>query len=164
MIPFIDNIGYNGPLPNFSRDNMTWENMKTVTEKILDRGHMVYCTTDELGWLVDTALQRENADQEVETLEDLQNLRGLEIEATVWVVEEECGFVWNVVNERKGHYIFLGMASNIPQWAKIINSDGSIAGEIDVAPIPDEFIDELDDELPPTNEEPEVTSEEGENN
>lgn len=47
MIPFIDNIGYNGPQPNFDRDNMTWEQMGQITEKILDRGHVVFCTTAE---------------------------------------------------------------------------------------------------------------------
>lgn len=161
MIPFIDNIGYNGPLPNFSRDSMTWEKMQQVSLSTLDKGHLVYCSTDELGWLVDAALERENADQEVETLEDLQKLEGLKIDATVWVVEEEKGFIWGVTNQRKGHYIFLGITSNTPQWAKIINEDGSIAGRIEISPITNEFIDALDDEPveevtsePQANEEP----------
>ena len=149
MIPFIDNIGYNGPLPNFSRDTMTWDKMQEVTLSILDQGHIVYCATDELGWQIDVALLQENADREVETIEDLQNLtEGLEINATVWVVAEECGFVWGVISERKGHYVFLGMNNNNPVWAKIINEDGSIAGKLEIGSITDEFIDALTDELP----------------
>lgn len=47
MIPFIDNIGYRGPQPNFDRDNMTWTQMGQVTESVLERGHVVFCTTTE---------------------------------------------------------------------------------------------------------------------
>lgn len=56
MIPFIDNIGYTGPNPNFSRDAMTWTEMQAVTEQTLDKGHIVYCksadTEDKVGHYV----------------------------------------------------------------------------------------------------------------
>lgn len=155
MISFIDNIGYNGPLPNFSRDSMTWEEMQTVSESNLDKGHLVYCSTDEIGWQIDAEITQETADQEVQTLEDLQSIESPEIDDTVWVVEEEKGFVWSLISERKGHYEFLGVVSNVPRWAKILNDDGSIAGKLEVDPIPDEFIDALDDDPPVEAEEEE---------
>jgi len=47
MIPFIDNIDYSGSQPNFGRDNMTWQEMGSVTDSTLDKGHIVFCTTTE---------------------------------------------------------------------------------------------------------------------
>jgi len=47
MIELIDNLNYKGNLPNFKRDNMTWEEMDSQNVLSLDKGHLVYCTTTE---------------------------------------------------------------------------------------------------------------------
>ena len=47
MIPIIDNLGYNGPLPNFDRDNLSWEEMMNITDDVMDIGHIVLCTSDD---------------------------------------------------------------------------------------------------------------------
>lgn len=106
MIPFIDNIGYSGPQPNFGRDNMTWSEMAAVTESTLDKGHVVFCTTTE--------------------------------------------------DNKKGHYIFLGMVEDtenpgaqIPSWSKLVDKDGKVDSEaLEIESISDAFIDALEDDRP----------------
>lgn len=121
MIPFIDNIEYWGPLPNFSRDNMTWDEMQGITEKVLDLGHVVYCTTDGKSWRA-VSISEKEANQVVDTQAELEALTDVEEGYLVWVRETRSGYILEGI---KGHYIFQGTG----KWAKIINEDGSVAGK-----------------------------------
>lgn len=166
MTPIIDNLEYNGPLPNFSRDNMTWNEMLNVNESILDKGHIVYCTDDLYGfrWVVDEQYSQEDSTGEVSTLEELEELLPSESDI-IWVIEEEACYVWREVKiqDKKGHYIFLGVTQEegelepTPKWVLAFDPSGSANH-----PIPISFIEELSDEYPVTeetnNENPEPTT------
>lgn len=147
MIPFIDNIEYNGPKPNFERDCMLWDNMQTVTDKSLDKGHIVYCI-DPIWRSNEEVTEETQKAISVETLDELEELRmSKPLQTVAWVSEVSSGFILEGNGDRAGHYVFLGMENDMPSWTKIINEDGSIAGELEIGNISDEFIDSLDENL-----------------
>lgn len=146
MIPFIDNIEYNGPKPNFERDCMLWVSMQAVTNQLLDKGHIVYCI-DPVWRPNDDVTETTPGVISVPTQEDLEQQLGKPLNTIAWVTELEKGFILKEDGEHAGHYVFLGMEDNVPVWAKIINEDGSIAGKLEIGEISDEFIDSLDDNL-----------------
>lgn len=147
MIPFIDNIEYNGPKPNFERDCMLWDKMQTVTDNSLDKGHIVYCIDPIWKSSKEVTSETQRAIQ-VETIEELELLRySKPLQTAAWVTGESSGFILEGDGEHAGHYVFQGMKDNAPSWIKIINEDGSIAGELEIGNISNEYINSLDENL-----------------
>ena len=118
-----------------------------MTDKSLDKGHIVYCI-DPI-WRPNEEVTEETQKAiSVETLDELEGLRmSKPLQTIAWVSEVSSGFILEDKGERAGHYVFLGMENGVPSWTKIINEDGSIAGELEIGNISDEFIDSLDENL-----------------